>query len=261
MRLKYLSIAFILPLLSFSQIVKKHHILHDDRIGDYQLYTSDGVQVNLCAKTKGLITVNSAGEILFDVYSITSTTCAYVAATPYNPLSPQSPYKKLVFIDQVDKNGTRTFGSPLQVLRVPFWGYTLGLNSLPFRVRGSVEQNGVSIPTTGTTGFQLAVNVGYTRGVSWITRRGVTDWSYTAGVFVGPAVTDLKKETVQDPTTWVGTQTTPTVTYGTSIVLARNNFGVVLAWGFENAVGKNHGEWIYNNRPYFGFGVNTSFMK
>jgi hypothetical protein len=148
------------------------------------------------------------------------------------------------------------------VLTLPYYSWTLGVNALGFRYRFPVKQEGTKLPGTATTtNFALAVSFGRTFGNAQITPRVINTYTITPSVFIGPSSADLKKTMVKTPSTWVTDQTNATLVYGASAVLARNNLGFVLAVGLESMLGSNSTEWVYNNQPLLGFGINSSFGK
>jgi hypothetical protein len=207
----------------------------------------------LCQTRKGIITV-SGGKIFVDIWQITD------GLTCVNGLDSTT---SLIGLDLQLTDSRQTLGRPTKILVLPFSAVNIGVNTIPFRLRKKVfiNETGTKTPSSGTTGFQLALNAGYTRGFSQITTRSITNWSVTVGAYAGPSTAELKKESVEQPSLWSTNQTNATMTYGLNLILARNNLGLVFAYGFENALGPKRKEWVYNGEPYFGFGVNTSFMR
>jgi hypothetical protein len=232
--------------------IRFHHILSQKKLDKYGFVLVGDSEhlIEMCTSRKVNLSVSN-GSINVDVWRIIdNTNCE-------NGLDKNTSIDKKLQI----RDNRKKYGDATKVLVLPFKTWTYGLNSIPFRYRGSEKNNANEIPSTVTSSFQLAVNFGRTYGLSQITSRGITSWSVTGGLFFGPSSAELKKETVQDPSMWTTNQTNPTLTYGLNIILARNNFGLVFAYGFDNALGKNSDKWIYDNKPWFGFGVNTSFLK
>lgn len=254
--------------LSYSQIWF-HHIVNQNKIEKkygFKLQKVKTIQpsvdtpfqrtiisdVSLCKKRWGVLSLSN-NQINFDIWKLNdSTTCGQ------NGIDSSIGISTLRFTD------TRvTYGRPTLVMWVPFQSINLGLNTLPYRRRNtSTQNNGTTIvPSQGTSAFSLAFNAGYTFGWSQITTRAITNWSLTLGGYFGPSTADLRKETVENPSTWITNQTNATINYGFNLILARNNLGLVFAYGIEKAIGSKKEQWIYNNVPYFGFGINTSFMR
>ncbi|KQR67589.1 hypothetical protein ASF92_18085 [Pedobacter sp. Leaf176] len=256
--------------LSFSQI-RFHHIVDEQKIQRKYGFTLQKIvttppslstpyetrittNVSLCnIKRKGVITVSS-GQINFDIWQIIDDiNCGA------NGLDSTTSLKstQIRFTDN-----RATLGRQTKVMWVPFQAINLGLNTLPFRYRLPITlPNGTKTTGIGTTSFQLALNAGYTWGWSAINTRLINNYSITLGGYFGPSTADLKSGVYKDPTKYVADQTNATLTYGANLILARNNLGLVFAFGTENATGKNGEQWIYNGKPYLAFGINTSFGK
>ncbi len=216
--------------------------------------TKTTTTVTLCGvKRKGIITV-SGGQINFDIWQIRDNiNCGVSNIDSTTSLS----LTQIKFVDD-----RVTLGRPTYVMWVPFQAINIGVNTLPFRYRLPVTlSDGTKTTGTGTSAFQLALNIGYTFGWSAINTRNINNYSITFGAYIGPSTTDLKKNTYKDQTKYISDQTNATLTYGANMILARNNLGLVFAFGTENVTGLNSEQWIYNGKPYFAFGINTSFGK
>jgi len=216
--------------------------------------TKTASDLSLCGvKRKGVISV-SGGQILFDVWQITDN-----LSCGSNGLDSSMSLRQT----QIRFTDNRsTLGRPTKVMWVPYRAINLGVNTLPFRYRFAVKTSDTTtVSGIGASSFQLAFNVGYTWGWSAITTRALTNYSITLGAFTGPATTDLKKNVYKDPSKYVSDQTNATLTYGLNLIVARNNLGLVFALGAERALGVNSNEWIYNRKPFFAFGINTSFGR
>lgn len=216
--------------------------------------TKTSTNVSLCSvKRNGVITV-SGGQINFDLWQILDNNNCGVEGLDSTTVLRST---QIRFTDS-----RTTLGRPTKVMWVPFQAINLGVNTLPFRYRLPVTlSDGTKTTGIGTTSFQLALNVGYTWGWSAINTRLMNNYSITLGGYFGPSTTDLKKSVYKEQTKYVSDQTNATLTYGANIILARNSLGLVFAFGTEHATGKNSEQWIYNGKPYFAFGINTSFGK
>ncbi len=81
------------------------------------------------------------------------------------------------------------------------------------------------------------------------------------GGYLGPSSVTMSKDQFLDESKYRTTINNPTWKYGPNIIISRNNFGFVLAYGWEKATGKNGHQWIYNNKSYSAFGINTGFGR
>lgn len=251
-----------LQLESHGQIRFRHKV-SDSSIAEYNFLMRLGSDtVRLCGSRKGVISV-SGGRIFFDMWQVTPpfVQCpdVIVNGDTIVGINQNTPYGSIEIVD-----GRATFSDPTQVLVVPFATWSIGVNSIPVRIRGREKVEETKIPSTVTSAFSLAVSLGRTWGLSQVTTRAITNWSITAGAFIGPSTAELKKETVKESATWGTNKTNLTITYGLNVVFSRNNFGILIAYGWDNCVGSKHSQWIYDEQPWFGFGVNagfTNFMK
>lgn len=273
MKAKKINLVLISLLISnfaFSQI-RFHHIVDEAKIQRKYGFTLQKIvttapspatpyetknttNVSLCnVKRRGVITV-SAGQINFDIWQIEdSLSCGDNGIDSSNTLRAT----QIRFTDS-----RATLGRPTKVMWVPFQAINLGVNTLPFRYRFPVIlSDGAKTTGIGTTAFQLAFNAGYTWGWSAINTRLMNNYSITLGGYFGPSTADLKIGVYTDQAKYVSDQTNATLTYGANLILARNSLGLVFAFGTENATGKNGEQWIYNGKPYFAFGINTSFGR
>jgi hypothetical protein len=102
----------------------------------------------------------------------------------------------------------------------------------------------------------------YIFGCSHITGRSINNYSVTVGPFVGFSTAELKKETVKTPKIWENNKTVnrinPAFSYGVSITGARNNFGFVVSGGIDHALNDMADNWSYQDKFWFGIGINTS---
>lgn len=155
-----------------------------------------------------------------------------------------------------------TFSSPIENLIIPYHAINFGLNTLTFRYRRSiVNEAGMTIPGSVTSTFQLGFSAGYTYGWSVLNHKVHNMYGITVAAYVGPSSVSLTKDQYKEPDKYVSTTNNPTLTYGLSAVFSRNNFGLVVAYGWEVAYGKNASQWLYNYKPYFALGVNTGFGR
>ena len=155
---------------------------------------------------------------------------------------------------EIDLTPRSKVGDSTKYIVVPFRAWTWGVGATPFRYRPKTETSFSTISSS----LGVTINYGRTFGWSTISPRAINNFSVTVGPFVGLSSVDLRKSTVKSPTTWTTDRTNAAFTYGINSIFARNNFGLVLSIGFDNNFGENSKEWSYQNRPWFGIGINTS---
>lgn len=155
---------------------------------------------------------------------------------------------------EIDLSTRNKVGDPTKYIIVPFRAWTWGVGTNPFRFRPKSD----SSFSTVSSSLSVSINYGRTFGWSTISPRAMNNYSITFGPFIGLSSIDLKKSTVENPSSWKTDRTNVAFTYGINTIFARNNFGIVLSLGFDNNFGENAKQWSYQNKPWFGIGINTS---
>jgi hypothetical protein len=199
--------------------------------------TSKNHAFQLCsAKLSGVITLEK-GVPVVDFWSIGSDAGITQKTPPC--ISMETDIKDRKF--QLDLSPRETLGDPTRVVSVPFRAWPFNVITVPFRIRAKYED----VPTTVTSNIGFALNVGHMRGFSLITNRAITNYSATIGGFIGLSTADLKKAQYKDQSQYVSDQTNAALSYGASLILARNNLGVVLSYGWDHSLGTKSSQWIY----------------
>ena len=204
----------------------------------------------LCSKRlKGIISMNNNVPVI-DFWQIkpnmdcckSDTTC----------ISSNTSTKDYRF--EIDLSPRNSLGESTYMVKVPFRSLNFGLGSVPLRARLPLD----TLPLVLTANVNFIFNAGYTWGKSFISTRGMTNYSATFGTFIGCSPVDLKKNAYKDAKKYKYDQTNIGLSYGLNVILARNNFGAVISFGWDTAMGNNSDFWIYQNKPWFGIGFNTS---
>ncbi|MBK6625984.1 MAG: hypothetical protein IPJ87_00980 [Flavobacteriales bacterium] len=133
-----------------------------------------------------------------------------------------------------------------KALRIGFRGWHFGSMTIPLRLRPAT----LSLAPSLVKDPSIALFYGHTRGYGLVTHRAITNYSITAAPFIGLTVAELKTSTV--------VQNSPAIMLGGGFVLARNNLGIMLTVGMDQAVGNHTDKWIYQGKPWFGLGVSAS---
>lgn len=168
-------------------------------------------------------------------------------------------------IDNLPKlsDGRAKIGDPTKVLCVPFNGITFGVAALPFRLRNKedISPTEKSNKTVTSPRPDIAITGGWTVGKAVITNRSIVNYSATLGPFIGVTAAEIKNGVVKSGTELYGTtksQTNAALSYGISLTLARNNFGLVFALGYDKSMGKYSDDWIYQKESWFGIGLSAN---
>jgi hypothetical protein len=186
-----------------------------------------------------------------DIRQITRNTANLTSST----INSNTDYANSTF---VLTDNRKKLGDSTKVLKVPFRAWTWSIGTTPVRFRGKTDSSTATVSTT----LGLSISFGRTWGRTKFTSRTAINRSFTLAPFVGISTAELKKETVKTPKSWENnktyTQTNATISYGLSGTIARNNFGLVFSLGFDNAIGSKSELWSYQNKLWFGVGINTN---
>jgi hypothetical protein len=167
----------------------------------------------------------------------------------------------------------KLLGDQTKQVWVPFRTFTVGVSTIPIRIRaryegttdykdrsssGTVTQRLDTVSATATAQVNASLNAGFTWGRSYFTHRGINNYAFTVGPFIGLSSADLKKPQYVNPGDYKYDQVLPALSYGINAIVSRNNLGLVFSYGFDHAFGDTGDYWIYQHRPWFGVGVSTS---
>jgi hypothetical protein len=210
-------------------------------------------------RLKCVIRLNSNGVILVDFWRINPATDPF-AGVP-GIVNSTTPFNLAALPTLSD--GRATIGQPTRVLKVPFSALTFGVAVIPFRLRGEhpISSSEKSKMTVTSPRPDIAFTGGWTLGKSTITNRSIINHSATFGAFLGLTSAEIKNGVVSSTSPLYGTsktQVNPALSYGASVTLARNNLGLVVAFGFDNSFGDYSNDWIYQNKLWLGVGLSAS---
>lgn len=229
--------------------MKIKHLLSQNAITNAGFVLRDGAGNPLTIggnnKLKCIIKLNSDGVILDDFWTIDPATDPFAgnigvvnSTTLFN----------LAGLPTLSNDRTK-IGQPTKVLKIPFNGFTFGLASIPFRLRGEQTISPTEKSKTNVTSPKpdIAITYGWTVGKSAISNRSIINYSSTFGIFLGLTIVEINNGVVSSTSEFFGTsksQNNPALSYGTSVTFARNNFGIKPALGFDSSFGYYSKDWI-----------------
>jgi hypothetical protein len=194
------------------------------------------------------------GQILLDFWSIIDN---LDTGLPGNYIHRNAPWG----VYEIKQNPLRaTLHDPTMAIKLKFDGFGLGISSVPFRYRfkAKIDDQTKTTQTVTSPRPDVAATIGYLWGHSTFSRRGVTHWPKTLGIMVGVSSAELKNGVVVSTSELYGSskiQTNPALTYGFQFTFGRNNFGALIAVGFETNFGKYAKDWAYQAKPFIGLGL------
>lgn len=216
---------------------KPHKLYGKDRDSNF---------IKLCSDLDAIVTLGSSGTANVDIFSFTSND-ALPCINMSTPLG-----TKVSFILDITRD---SIGDLTYVYKIPFKLKTWSVATVPFRYRFKTD----SSFSTVTTNLSASLSYSWSLfGRSILTHRLMSNYYILVGPFVGLTSIDLKKSTVKRPSSWTSDRTDIGMSYGASFTFGRNNFGLVLSLGLDHAFGKQSKQWSYQDKPWFGLGINTS---
>lgn len=265
------ALLLLVPLMSFGQNrINFRHRLTQSRIdgADFTLNYYDtsnpadkkyrSIRIPDGATRSCIIKLDSKGNILVDFWRLIPDSDSNKGQDAFvnsdTPINVDFPIKLT--------DGRTKIGEPTKVLFVPFRALGFGIATIPARIRFKEEISPTEKSETTVTSPRpdIALTVGLTRGGSIITNRAITNVSATLGAFGGISGAEIKNGVVKAGTPLYGTsksQTNVALSYGVSLTLARNNLGLVLAYGFDKSLGEYSSDWIYQKEGWFGIGISA----
>jgi hypothetical protein len=76
-------------------------------------------------------------------------------------------------------------------------------------------------------------------------------------VFGGATTVSLGKSAYLNPNNYDVDRTNLALSTGLAMTLIRNTIGLVAALGVDHCTGRKRAEWLYQNKPWLGFGIST----
>jgi hypothetical protein len=152
-------------------------------------------------------------------------------------------------------------GSPTVPAVIHYRTWLIGVNSIGLKVRPSVKDfNGKEYQASiSTANVNLGFSAGYSHGWTKFTHRSSNSFSVTPGFSFGFSSATLGKEILKKQIDVSSSPSNLILSPAATITLARNEIGIILAYGTDLMTGKNASAWAYQGRMYFGLGLSAAF--
>lgn len=228
--------------IGFKYVLKPELISSLDS-NNLKLVDSAGNKLDIKAKFKAYISYN-AGVLTVDPWQFTDS----LAMSPF--VNPSTGYPLKISLNTRKKVGDET-----KVIKIPYRTWILGFNSIGIKFRPKIKDYNGQEYSTVNTNFGLGISYGYSRGFTTFTHRSVNSWSYTTSLSFGFSSAVLSKEPLKKA---LEANTNPTnliVSPSINVTFARNDIGLIVAYGTDLMTGKQSSKWGYQGRGFFGFGL------
>lgn len=151
-------------------------------------------------------------------------------------------------------------GEPTKVLRLPYQTWIFTVNSIGVKFRPKVTAANDSIVfASAMAGVSLGFSAGYSLGFTTFTHRTANSWSFTPSVGLGFSTVSLSKEPLTEKVDLKGVGSNFVLSPAFNFVVARNDIGLIFAYGTDLALGKYGNKWAYHRKPFLGIGVAAGF--
>jgi hypothetical protein len=221
------------------------------------IFLMDGrtvTQYQICNSTRLKVDItNTNGLLIIVPWQITSSPANCSAGNIVNPgtqlpLSMQLPPR-------------RTAGDPTVSVPVHYRTWIIGANTFGLKLRPGVKDyNGKTYERTATAGsFNLGLSAGYSFGWTRFTVRSGNSFSLTPGFALGFSSANLSKEILSKNVDASASTSNLILSPAGSLIVARNDIGLIFTYGIDHMSGKNSDAWAYQNKRFFGIGVSASF--
>jgi hypothetical protein len=150
-------------------------------------------------------------------------------------------------------------GDKTVAVRLPYRTWVLGVNALAFKLRPKVKDYSGNnyTPSAITSGVNLGITIGHSFG--WTNFRsnnlGNNSFSLTPAFSLGFSSASLSKEPLKKQVVVTYNPSNLILSPAASLIIARNDIGIILSFGKECMTGKNSSAWAYQGKGYFGLGI------
>lgn len=150
-----------------------------------------------------------------------------------------------------------------KLVRLPYDAILLSFYSINMKFKPSVlDSNGKETGSTMTTSsFSLGLSLGYTRGITAFSHRSAASYSITTSLGFGFSSAKLKDEPIRQKGVDLSNAGNKLIlSPNASITFARNDIGIIFAYGFDYMMGEYADAWAYQGVYFFGIGI-TAGLK
>lgn len=242
--------------LRFNYLLNKKRIDRLAEDGIYLKHLTKGNTYTICPGIDNRLKadiVNKDGTLIITPWTITEEPARCKAAEYINDTTK---------IPLIIKFPVRvTAGDPVVPVRFHYQTWVVGVNSFGLKVRPKVRDfNGKQYQASwASSNFNLGFSGGYSFGWTTFTSRSSNSFSITPGAALGFSAANLSNELLSKEVDVSSQKGNLILSPAISCILARNEIGLILTYGWDRMLGKNADAWAYQGKRFFGLGVSASF--
>ena len=158
---------------------------------------------------------------------------------------------------QIDLNRTKV-GDLTKKIVLRYETFIIGLNNITIKFRPKVRDYNDSLykpNVVGSNNINLGLMIGRSWGWTKFTHRSNNNFSVTPAFSLGFSAISLSKEPLKRKVSVVTQPGNFVISPAASVIFARNDVGVVFAYGMDIMFGKNANVWAYQKKGWFGIGI------
>ncbi|MDB5257619.1 MAG: hypothetical protein JWM14_2314 [Chitinophagaceae bacterium] len=148
-------------------------------------------------------------------------------------------------------------GAPTEAITLHYQTWIVGINVVGLKIRPSVKDYNDSIYSANviTGSINLGLNIGYSFGWTTFTQRTSNSWSITPSMAFGFSSASLSKEPLKKKITTTYTPNNFILSPSVSVIIARNDVGLIFSYGHDIMFGRHADAWAYQGKGFFAFGI------
>ncbi len=156
----------------------------------------------------------------------------------------------------IDLNRSKV-GNRTRSITLPYETFIIGINNISIKFRPKVRDYNDSLYTPNVVGsnINLGLTFGYSFGWTKFTHRSNANFSVTPAISLGFSAISLSKEPLKRKVSVVTQPGNFVLSPAASLIFARNDVGLIFAYGTDMMFGKNAGAWAYQKKGWFGVGI------
>ncbi|TDE10818.1 hypothetical protein [Dyadobacter psychrotolerans] len=158
---------------------------------------------------------------------------------------------------KIDLRKRTKVGNAVEGITLRYETILFAINTIGVKARPRVSDYNDSLYTVNfiTGSINLGVSLGYSFGWTKFTQLTSNNYSITPSFGLGFSSVKLANEPRKKN---IGVTNNPSnfiLGPAATVILARNDIGLVLSYGYDVMMGKNSSAWAYQGKPFYGVGV------
>jgi len=206
---------------------------------------------SLCRNKLKVLVTQSAGALSLDPWAIDASTDDCV--DDIDIINSQTDNDLIIDMNR------RKVGQSTNTIKLPYSSFVIGVNAVALKIRPritDINKKDYGRNVIGGT-ITLGPTIGYTFGITTFTHRSANSWSVTPGASVGFGALSLKNEPLEKIADVSSSPSNLILSPSFNVILARNDIGLIVSYGWDNMTGGNHDAWAYQGKGFLAIGISA----